>query len=79
MGSQCPHLGFGQRSNRTALVRLFFFRGFGISRQYVLVFAIVLQVFAIIDKSLMLGVMGILVSRGFHQRRILLAGNGSIL
>ena len=55
---------------------LFFFRGFGICRQYILVFAIVLQVFAVIDKGLMLGVMGMLVSRGFHQRRILLIGNG---
>ena len=55
---------------------LFFFHGFGVSRQYIFIFAIVLQVFAIIDKGLMLGVIGMLASRGFHQRRILLVGNG---
>ncbi|MFO8239799.1 MAG: sugar transferase [Dissulfuribacterales bacterium] len=54
---------------------LFFFRDFGISRQYLFVFSIVLLVFTIIDKGVMLGVIGMLASRGFHQRRILLVGN----
>ncbi|MEA1867134.1 MAG: sugar transferase, partial [Thermodesulfobacteriota bacterium] len=55
---------------------LFFFQGFGVSRQYLFVFAIVLLVFTIVDKGLMLGVVGMLADRGFHQRRILLVGNG---
>ncbi len=55
---------------------LFFFHDFGVSRRYLFIFIIVLQVFAIIDKGLMLGVIRMLASRGFHQRRILLVGNG---
>ena len=54
---------------------LFFFQDFGISRQYLFVFAIVLLVCTIIEKGIMIGVMGMLASRGFHQRRILLVGN----
>ncbi|HID98051.1 MAG TPA: sugar transferase [Thermodesulfobacteriaceae bacterium] len=55
---------------------LYFIQGLYISKKYILIFSGLLFSMTFLEKSLMRGVMDMLISRGFNQIRILLVGSG---